>query len=240
MIEDQIERSIYQTNSEKTFVDKLLAKEDSARIRFLMKKSPLSRSDLNELLNLITSVQQKLANFNDWDRYIVLKFFVWVRESVKLGELFYDQQDDWHELENICITCNKMIKTKDQEKKCQCSTEEQDKKFNDIATEYNDNVIMLKTNFGIHSASCELKKVQTPKVQLDKDTKKLFENTMRQMEHNIKFLTDLYLNIVSTTLSLGATAFKEISQNKYEISYPQSGTTLQPGQENKTGGFWRK
>ena len=48
------------------------------------------------------------------------------------------------------------------------------------------------------------------------------------MEHNIKFLVDLYLNIGRTSLSVGATGLMEILKNKYEIVYPGAGGVNTP------------
>jgi hypothetical protein len=67
--------------------------------------------------------------------------------------------------------------------------------------------------------------------------KQLLYNNERLIEHNAKFLIDLYLNIGRTTLSLGGTGFLETLKNKYELTYPnQPGLNTSPT-ENKTGGI---
>ena len=54
------------------------------------------------------------------------------------------------------------------------------------------------------------------------------------LEHNAKFLIDLYLNIGRTSLSVGVTGLLELLKNKYELVYPQqnlaSSTQRQGGQ----------
>ena len=62
-------------------------------------------------------------------------------------------------------------------------------------------------------------------------------NNMRQMQYNIKFLVDLYLNIGNTSLSVGAVAFKEILANKFEINYGQQNNMATPMGGTQTGGI---
>lgn len=155
------EAEIFGRQSEKTFIDKLLARQDVDAIRELIKKDGLKRQDLLDMLYLLSSPESKLLNYGEWERYIILKFFVWVREFAKVAELFFDYDDD------------------------------------------------LK------------KKEQAGKIKLSPRGKQFMDNNRRIIEHNIKFLIDLYLNIGRTSLSLGATGFTEILKNKYEISYPQ-------------------
>jgi hypothetical protein len=59
----------------------------------------------------------------------------------------------------------------------------------------------------------------TPVFKLSENTGQIFENNMRLLEHNIKFLVDLYFNLARTTLSLGGTGFLEALKNKYEMVY---------------------
>lgn len=94
MLEDNITRNIFAGQTEKTFIDKIFAKEDVEKIRDLIKKPKLTRSELLELLYLISANESKLVNYGEWDRYIALKFFVWIREFIKVAELLYDYKDD--------------------------------------------------------------------------------------------------------------------------------------------------
>lgn len=91
--EEQLQKTFFSVQQEKTFIDKLLAREDVNNIKELMKKEKLERKDLLELLYLCGSVESKLLNFDEWDRYIQLKFFTWIRDFVNAAELMYDYRD---------------------------------------------------------------------------------------------------------------------------------------------------
>ncbi len=170
--EKSLSGNLFSTNIEKSFIDKILARGDIESIRSIIKKEDLKRKDFLELLYMLSSSEIKLVNFSPWDRYVILKFFVWIREFVKLAEILYDYQDD--------------LKLK----------------------EDNAKKVAEKT-----------KKPIT--FQLSKRTKKLIKNNERLLEHNIKFLVDLYLNIMRSSLSVGATGFLEILKNKFEVGYTQ-------------------
>lgn len=168
MFEKALEQSMFQPNSEKTFIDKLLAKDDVNALRELVKKPKLTRQDLLEILYLLTSAESKLLNFGEWDRYVILKFFVWLREFVQVCEEIYDYQDRRE------------------------------------------------------------KYIEEGKFERDVIVEELFETATLRMQHCAKFLIDLYLNINRTSLSLGGSAFKDMLNNKYEVSY--TGQGVQPAQ----------
>jgi len=147
---------IKKTN-ERSFVDKILGKDDIEKLRALMKKTELSREDLLELLYLVSSSEVKLYNFDDRERYVMMKMFVWIREFVKILEQQYD----------LDIDKNKLF-----------------------------------TNEG----------------------RVLLKNSRSLMEHNIKFLIDLYLNISRSTLSKKGFGFTELLQNKFEFRYDNNQT----------------
>lgn len=67
----------------------------------------------------------------------------------------------------------------------------------------------------------------------------MLENNRSMLEHNTKFLVDLYMNIARTTLSIGATGFMEIIKQKFEISYPQ-GMGMMQQNEDKSGGLFKR
>ena len=177
--EDQLATSMFSPHSEKTFIDKVLAKDDVDRIREIIKKPKLKRSELLELLYLISGTESKLLNYSDWDRYVILKFFVWIREFIKVAELLYDYQDDLE------------------------------------------------------------KRKKKGTYEISERTKQLIDNNQRLIEHNAKFLIDLYLNIGRTSLSIGATGILEFVRNKFEISYPHMTSLPRTADENK-GGILRK
>lgn len=195
MFENQIQQGLFQGNKEKTFIDKILAKEDSDRLRELVKKPKLKREELLELLYLLGATESKLLNYSQWDRYVALKFFVWIREFVKVAELLYDYSDDLIRNEQTCLTCGSQIQKNGT---CVCGTFK-------------------------------------PKIKLNKRTRQLLYNNERLIEHNAKFLVDLYLNIGRTTLSLGATGFIEFLRTKFEFAYPQQQTLATHTPQAKTG-----
>lgn len=175
MIEEAIEKHLFSAQTEKSFIDKLLAKEDISEIRRLMVKERLTRSELLNMLYMCLSSESKLWNFGEYDRYVVLKFFVWIQEFIKYAEMLFDYKD---------------------------YLEQQKKKY----------------------------------VKISRRTWQLLDNATARLEHNCKFLIDLYLNIGRTSLSLGGTGFLELLKNKYEVSYPhmQQVQTPLPQQQVET------
>lgn len=180
--EENLQKSLFTPNKEKTYVDKLLSKADVEKVKELIKKEKLNRGELLELLYMCLGTESKLINLGAWDRYVLLKFFVWIREFIKIAELMYDYKE---------------------------YLEEQESKHNK---------------------------------KISERTKQILNSNERLIEHNAKFLIDLYFNIARTTLSLGGTGFLELLKNKFEVNYP-SGTVpggQPPAQEVKQWGFKSK
>lgn len=94
MNEQQLSNALFGQQSEKTFIDKILARQDVDALRELIKKPKLTRADLLEILYLLSGAEAKLLNYGEWDRYVILKFFVWIREFIKVAELLYDYQEE--------------------------------------------------------------------------------------------------------------------------------------------------
>src|SRR6056297_2048732 len=92
-VEQAIGNSILNSSGEKTFIDKLLGKNDVERVRELVRKEKLTREELLELLYSLTGTEMKLLNLGTWDRYVILKYFVWIRDFVKNIEIMYDYQE---------------------------------------------------------------------------------------------------------------------------------------------------
>ena len=95
--EENLQRGLFSGTSEKSFVDKLLGREDVNNIREIMKKDDLSRSEMIDILSLLVSSEAKLVNYGENDRYIILKYFVWLREFAKVNEMLYDYETDMRE-----------------------------------------------------------------------------------------------------------------------------------------------
>lgn len=173
-IAQQFAGNIFSQGAEKSYIDKITAKQDIEDLRLLIRRSGWTRQELLEVLYRLTSAESKLYNLSEWDRYIVLKFFVWIRDFCKAAELLYDYKDDLEKKEKAGIT------------------------------------------------------------PLSPRTIQLLYNCERHGEHDTKFLIDLYLNICRTSLSVGATGFLEILNNRFEITYPQAGIAAQqPEQKTK-------
>jgi len=85
---------INRSDVEKTFIDKVLDRQDIERIRELMKKKDLDTDDLSELLFLVSGIASKLSNFNDWDRYLLGKFFAWIRDFITLLDAVITYKQD--------------------------------------------------------------------------------------------------------------------------------------------------
>lgn len=170
---------MFSREVEKTSIDKLLAKNEVERVKELIKKNNLSREELLELLYMCSSTESKLLNLSKWDRYVMLKFFVWLREFIKVSEIYFDYESD----------------------------------------------------------------LEKRKIKLSKRSRDLLENNKRYMEHNAKFLVDLYFIIARSTLSLGATGFMELLKNKFEMEYNQFSnlaSSMEANQQKRWSLFGRK
>lgn len=196
--EESLQKGLFTSQSEKTFIDKLLAKDDVNRVSLLIKKPNLTREELLELLYLLSGTEVKLLNFGAWDRYINSKFFVWIREFIKIAELMYDYKELLLRKINTCKACGKRQDTDKSKDKCKCKT-------------------------------------FMPQMTLTSRGMQILANNERLIEHNAKFLIDLYFNIGRSTLSIGGTGIMELLKNRYEIVYPAQNAAKQP--ENKQAGL---
>lgn len=92
--EETLQSNIFSANHEKSFTDKLLGKEDIKTLRDIMKKDDMSRSEMMDILSLLVSSEAKLVNYGEHDRYIILKYFVWLRDFAKINEMLFDYEAD--------------------------------------------------------------------------------------------------------------------------------------------------
>jgi hypothetical protein len=157
-VEQSLGAAVMGGQDERTFTDKLLARAEANKLRKIIRKPKLSREDLLEILDIVAGVETKLVNYSDWERYVMCKYFVWIREVAKLVEMLIDYK------------------------------ERVDKKKGNAAT-------------------------------VSKTGKVMLENALANMQHNIKFLVDLFLMLQRTTLSKNAMAFSKFLETKYEINY---------------------
>lgn len=92
-------------NREKTFIDKLMSKEDALRLRELIKRDNYNRADLKEIMDIISGNELKVLSLSEWERYIMAKFFVWITEIVKLFYMILDYKDKVEADSKICKQC---------------------------------------------------------------------------------------------------------------------------------------
>lgn len=89
--EDALARQMsYQSNNEKSFIDKLTAKEDVMRMRELHKKLLVTREEVMEMLQLMVGNEAKLLNFDEGERYIFGRYFIKIREGFQIDEAVWD------------------------------------------------------------------------------------------------------------------------------------------------------
>ena len=91
--EDNLAARMFSGNNERTYIDKLLSKDDITAIREIIKKDELTRQDMLELLDYLPGSESKLLNLDDWDRYVLLKFYAWIRALTMCAEYFYDYEE---------------------------------------------------------------------------------------------------------------------------------------------------
>jgi len=92
--EENLGKSMFSQNTERSFIDKMLARRDIDDVRELIKKKVLTREDLLEILYMLSSSEAKLLNYSEWDRYIILKYFVWLRDFIKVAEILYEYDEN--------------------------------------------------------------------------------------------------------------------------------------------------
>ena len=204
--EQQVQQKMFSSAREKTFTDKILARKDVEKLRELIKKPILTRGEILEMMYLISGTEAKLLNYSDRDRYIILKFFVWIREFIKTLETLFDYEAELLEKQRACKQCNHTIKKKVPE---------------DLRGK------MVKDS--VEFCDCANPK---PIQQLTKRTLRLLKNNKMNLQHNTKFLVDLYLNIARTSMSVGGAGFMELLKNKYELQY-----TMPQNEQLQKGGF---
>lgn len=80
-------QTLYRTDKEKARTDKLLAKDDIAKIEELIRKDKLELKDLRNLVYLLAGAEIKLVNFGKEDRILIGKFLTWIRDLIAIYEV---------------------------------------------------------------------------------------------------------------------------------------------------------
>jgi hypothetical protein len=96
-LEQKIAGSVITENYERSTMDKVTAKDEVASLRALMKKKRWEKDDLFEASYLLTANEAKLWYLDEWERYIVGKFFVWLREFLSIEQTIISYQDSLDE-----------------------------------------------------------------------------------------------------------------------------------------------
>jgi hypothetical protein len=97
--EGMLGQRLYTGTQEKTHTDKLLARQDIGQIQALIKKDDLTRSELLEMMYLLSSSEIKLANFGEHDRYLLGKFLAWIRDFTNVCEILYDYREAYEKID---------------------------------------------------------------------------------------------------------------------------------------------
>jgi hypothetical protein len=88
--ERYLNAKMFQGGGYKTFIDKVLAKENIGKIHDIIIKEELDRKDYLEILYLMSGEESKLLNYSGQERYILLLFFTWIRDLVNIAELIFE------------------------------------------------------------------------------------------------------------------------------------------------------
>jgi len=99
--------------AEQTYTDKILAKRVIQKLERYMKKQELNREDLAEILYLLTSEEIKLLAFNEWDRYLLGKFFAWIRDFMLTAEKIFElaEKEKDEELKRYWVKAKKEMES---------------------------------------------------------------------------------------------------------------------------------
>jgi len=185
-------------SKEKTFMDKILARQDIEAVRLLIKKEKLKREELLEIMYLLASSELKLVNLNDWSRHVVMKYSVWVGQFVKLAERLYDYKDYIEGMHiNIIerIIKHNKIDTKKIPIMSVLELFEEKSKYPDRTLEIN-----------ITPEAID----EYTKKRLSSEAMNVFEQCEQIMDHDAKFLANLFFIITRSSLSEGAKGFTDL------------------------------
>lgn len=81
-------------NTEKTYVDKLLAKDDIKELSSkLLAKRLFDREDINLIQALLNSSELKLTNVSKEMRYVHNKYYCWIEEAIAIYNMYLDYKE---------------------------------------------------------------------------------------------------------------------------------------------------
>lgn len=112
MIEEAIQKQIFNTPFDRSQLDQLMGKTDVERVRELLKKEDMDRAEYAELVSFLSSNEIKTQNYDQWTRYVLSKFNVWINRFWLILEGIYDYEKDIEKAgrDNISRTTDKSFK----------------------------------------------------------------------------------------------------------------------------------
>ena len=114
IFEESLSRQMFNDKNEKTYIDKVTSKDEILALRELIKKDKLSKEDISQVFNLLVGVQSKLVNYTDQERYVILKYHIWVREFVKHGYQIISTNDETEKKTTITETHRRLLERNQQ------------------------------------------------------------------------------------------------------------------------------
>jgi len=91
--ENHMVESMVKHERARSSLERALASEESRELQSIISKHKLDSRDFERLAYCLNSVEMKLLNLNDRRQYILLKYFVWVREYIRVAKKFYDLEE---------------------------------------------------------------------------------------------------------------------------------------------------
>jgi hypothetical protein len=80
-------------NYEKSYLDKPLAKEDASRVLDLMKKPHLSKEELTTVFHHVSTIEQKLLNFEENDKYVLTECVIFMEHLYRVAIQIYEIEE---------------------------------------------------------------------------------------------------------------------------------------------------
>lgn len=88
--ENNLNKGFFNSLAEKSYIDKILAKSEVEEIKEIMQNEKPKRGDIIKLLYLLGGTEIKLVNLEDWDRYVLGKYFAWISDFTNTYQQYND------------------------------------------------------------------------------------------------------------------------------------------------------
>lgn len=200
-----LQNALFSGEGEKSFVDKLLGRQDADKLHKLMKKDPLEKSDIEEILFLMTSIDQKIVNYDEWDRYVIVKLFPWVKDYSTIIKtwMIYEEQYNKGKFDNDFTYEEEILIEIERD-------QDQDK--------YKDKPFLKELSDVV--ADRKIEKIKKKVKPILEETKTIISEITKYLQHNLKFLISVFLLVSNSTLSIDGAAFETLTTNRFEYAYP--------------------